>query len=332
VFGKIAFILSFTIFIVISFIAYEKEGKVVFSGKDDVKDAIASGKVWINIEHPTDEDMDLIEEHFGLDKLCIEDIKNQIHRAKVEEYDRYIYVNLHSPKLREGRFRRTEHDFVIGENFLITNHHSDFSAIDDIRKRIENDVSVFSKGLDFVMYYVINSIVDSYFPVLEKIDDDIDDIEEEVFKSDSKELLKKMIEIKRLVLDLKRIAGPEREVINLLTKEDSPYFSKRSILHFKDVYDRIHRVGERADSSRDLVTSSMEAYLSMLSMRMNEVIERLTVIFTITIPPTLVATFYGMNFAKLPLSSTNNGFFVVVMISLLISITMTAIFKKKGWF
>lgn len=285
--------------------------------------------VWIDIHKPTAEDMDFLEKHFGLDRLCLDDIKTPVLRPKIDNYDSYLFVVLHTVKLVEKRYRRVELDFVIGKDFLITSHYDNLPHVEAIKQRCEKE-DLLSK-LDILMYYLVSGLVDSYAPVMEKINEELSEFEKTFLNNPTKEHLNTATELQKYVVDMRRIAGPERETINQLTKPTYSFFSEKSQLYFRDAYDRIYRVTEQSDTFRELLASSLQVYFSMVSMKLNEVVELLTIIFTITIPPTIIGTFYGMNVVKIPLANDPMGFYAIIGISLAISGGMLLFFRKKSW-
>ena len=310
----------------ISIIAFS-DGNVVKLSRD-IENA-KKRPVWIDIHKPTAEDMEFLEKHFKLDKLCIDDIKTPVLRPKIDNYNSYLFVVLHTVKLIDKRYRRIELDFAIGKDFLITSHYENLPNVEAIKQRCEKEDLL--SNLDILMYHLVSGLIDSYNPVMEKINNEISEFEKTFLNNPTKEQLSTATQLQKYVVDMRRIAGPERETINQLTKPTYSFFNEKSQMYFRDAYDRIYRVTEQADTFHALLSSSLQVYFSMVSMKLNEVVTLLTIIFTITIPPTVIGTFYGMNFRDIPLSSDPWGFYAVMGISLAISGSMLLFFKKKGW-
>ncbi len=301
------------------------------TNNEDIVKAYQQGSVWIDIQKPSQEDIDFLEKTFGFDKLLLDDIKNPVLRPKIDEYENHVFIVLHTIKLLDKRYRRRELDFVLGKNFIITSHYEGFPNMEAVQQKCEKDHSLLSQNLDILMFHIVNVLVDSYFPIIDKLNEEISDFEKTSLIGQSKEQLQRIADLQKNVVDLRRIIGPERETINLLTKETYRQIRKNALPYFKDVYDRIYRVSESVDASREILASSAQVYFSLLSMKLNKTIELLTVIFTMTLPPTIIASLYGMN-VKLPYEQSDGAFLGIFIASFGVSVLLALFFRKKGWF
>jgi len=229
-------------------------------------------------------------------------------------------------------FTTAEIDVFLGKQFLITHHDHRMRSVRDIRQRILQDPQLLNLGLDATIQSVLDKVVDHYFPELEKLEDRIQDVEEEIFSPDmGRETMNKILSLKRDLMHLKRIVFPQREVFNRLSRDELPVIKPPTRLYFRDTYDSLFRMGDIADNYRDLLTGFLDIYMSSISNRLNETMKVLTVISTICIPMTVVAGIYGMNFKAMPEIDWRYGYFFALGVMLVIGIGMFLFFKRKNW-
>jgi magnesium transporter len=225
-----------------------------------------------------------------------------------------------------------ELDYVIGDNFLITNHKKEIESYNILKNDKERLGNLFRKGNVFLFHKLLDLEVDNYFPVLEKIDDLIETIEEEVTKNPNPKLLKQILKLKRKIVSVKKITLPQREKISFLAKNNYKYITKKAIPYFRDVYDHSIKVSDTIDNYREAVGNTFDAYMSAISNNMNEVMKVLSIIATIALPLTVISGIYGTNFTNLPGSSFVYGFWIMIFGMVLLSVFMIYHFKKKKWF
>ncbi|HXK60213.1 MAG TPA: magnesium/cobalt transporter CorA, partial [Acidobacteriota bacterium] len=225
-----------------------------------------------------------------------------------------------------------EIDVFLGKQFLITHHDHRMRSVRDMRQRILADPPLMSVGLDVVMQAMLDKVVDHYFPELEKLEDRIEEVEAELFDpSPSREVLHKILDLKRDLMHLKRIVYPQREVFNRLSRDEIAFIRPSTRLYFRDTYDGLFRMTDIADSYRDLLTGLLDIYMSSVSNSLNETMKILTLISTICIPMTVVAGIYGMNFRFMPELNWRYGYFFSIGLMLAIGLGMFLFFKRKKW-
>ncbi|MFH0922743.1 MAG: magnesium transporter CorA family protein, partial [Candidatus Micrarchaeota archaeon] len=191
--------------------------------------------------------------------------------------------------------------------------------------------NILARGADFAVYSILDAIVDAFFPILREMDDEIDDIEEQIFKNPDAKLLSRLFQLKRRIMLLRRIVWPLRDILNVLARRDFEFVSEKNASYFRDVYDHLIRLTETTDSARDMITSSMEGYLSMVSNNLNVIMKKLAAFAAILLAPSLIAGVYGMNFEHIPNSQAQHGFYEVIAIMAATVMLLYWYFKRKEW-
>ncbi len=286
--------------------------------------------LWIDIRDPTGKDMELLKKNFRFHRLALEDCVHAIQRSKIDDYDGYYFIAMHAMDYKNNRPAVQELDIFLGKNFLITVHKGRVKCVDIVKERLAKS-PILQRGPDFAMYVMLDILVDDLFPVTDRINERLDIIENEIFKAPKKDVVNKLFHLRRDILTLRRYIGPEREVLNALTRGDAKFVDARTIPYLRDIYDHLYRIAESIDISRDIITSSFESYLSTISNRLNEILKTLTIVATIVLPISLVAGIYGMNFRFMPELQWQYGYPFALGVMLLIAIVMLLYFRRKGW-
>jgi len=290
--------------------------------------------LWVDLENPTPEEADVLKDYFQLHPLAVEDTLIEIQYPKLDVYPEYIFLVLHGINyMRDTKeFTTAEIDVFLGKQFLITHHDHRMRSVRDMRQRILQDPQLMRTGLDTVIQGILDKVVDHYFPELEKLEDRIEEVEDEIFAAaQDPETLNRILRLKRDLMHLKRIVFPQREVFNRLSRDEILYIKPSTRLYFRDTYDSLFRMTDIADNYRDLLTGFLDIYMSAASNRLNETMKFLTVISTICIPMTVVAGIYGMNFRFMPEIDWKYGYFFSLFLMLGIGLGMFFFFRKKGW-
>ena len=241
-----------------------------------------------------------ILEGFGFHHLAIEDALQQTHAPKIDDWGDYLYIVLnymHLVKATEPWDTEIDElDIFLGRNYVITHHDNPVTSIDETWKASQRDPRYTQDGADHLLYKIIDSIVMNYMPIIEKIDEEIDWIEDQVFDRPSSETLSRLFTLKRVLLAMRRILLPQREVLNKMARDDYQVIDRKDRIFFRDIYDHLVRLHDVNESLRDLVGGALDTYLSVINNRMNEVMKTLTIITTLFMPLTFVTGFFGMNF------------------------------------
>lgn len=305
--------------------------KTVKKAKITELNKIKNKQLWIDCTNITKEEAKLLKTIFDLHPLTKEDILNSNTRIKTEEFNNYLLCVFYGIQ-KTKKIELTEIDFIIGKNFIISNHIKQLEAVEEIKKNNEKIENLFKKGNDFILHKLLDNEIDNYFPVLDKLDDQIEFIEDQAIKRPKPKLLSKVLELKRLIVRIKRTTLPQREKISFLTKGDCKFISKKSLPYFRDVYDHAIRVSDIIDNCRDSIGNAFDVYMSTISNSMNEVMKVLSVIATIALPLTVISGIYGTNFDVLPGQHFLFGFWIMIFAMILLSLGMIYFFKRRGWF
>lgn len=290
--------------------------------------------MWLDIEKPTAEDMRSLEQEFSFHPLAIEDCMTDIQRPKIDHYEGYLFIVLHAASLAAHKDKATslEVDIFIGANYIITVHMKPIKSIISSRERCVKNPQIMSNGPARLLYNITDALVDNYFPILEKLDTEIEGLEQRMFKSHSSENITKILSLTETVLTLRRFVGPQREIVNFLVRGDyEPIISTDLSIYFRDIKDLLARISDTLDSYRDALTSILGGYTSVASNRLNEIMKVLTVIATIMMPLTLVSGIYGMNFRYMPELQWKYGYIAILLFMFTLGFGMLIYFKHKKW-
>lgn len=294
---------------------------------------------WINIEGL--QDLSLLEalgQHFGVHSLTLEDVLNCGQRPKLEDYGTYHFLVLKSLALREESLELEQISFILGKNYILTLQEIPGDSFEAVRQRIRRGKGLIRKaGADYLLYALVDALIDEFFPVLERYGEQIEELEDEVILQPSPEVLHRIHSVKRDLLVLRRTAWPERDTINAFSREESHLISGETKVFIRDCYDHIIQVIDIIETYRDLSSGLQEAYLSSISLRMNEVMKVLTIISTIFIPLTFIAGIYGMNFnpdaspLNMPELNWYWGYPFSLAIMAVVATGLILFFRRKRW-
>jgi magnesium transporter len=282
-------------------------------------------------------DVDIIQKigaHFNIHLLTLEDILNTGQRPKIEDFIEYIFLVLKMIQYDEtDRKVSTEQiSLILGSHFVISFQEEEGAIFDSVRERIKNKKSIIRRmEADYLVYALVDAIVDNYFIILEALGEDIEDVQEELIKEPTTETLEAIQILKREMIMLRKSVWPLREVVSSLERGESSLIKKETFVYLRDVYDHTIQVIDVIETFRDLLSGMLDIYLSSVSNKMNEIMKVLTIIATIFIPLTFLAGIYGMNFQYMPELGLKWGYYAVLFIMVIISGIMVVYFRKKKW-
>jgi magnesium transporter len=269
----------------------------------------------------------------SINMLILEDIVNTEHRPKFDLQDGLLFLTMKAFSLdNEHQIIIEQVSFVMGNNFLVSFQESDHPWFDPVKSRLENPSNKLrQKGLDFLLYSLVDVIVDQYYEISEAIGDQLDELEDVILENPSRELWEKNRLIKKEIISIRKLLFPSLEAINKLNRFKPDIIEKDVLRYFDDIDDHLVQVIDYMDTYRELSAELKENYLSNINFRMNQVMKLLTIITTIFIPLSFVAGIYGMNFKYMPELSWRYGYFGVLGLMLLMIIGMLVYFKKRKW-
>jgi magnesium transporter len=288
---------------------------------------------WLDIETPDADDYRLLEETFKFHPLTVEDIQQQNQRPKVDEYPDYNFAVIFQAIWAGDDVSFREHHLFVGPNYLISVHLEPAPVLAEVQDRIARSPALTKGQPAFLTYLVIDALVDATFPVLEQVDETVDQMENDIVEKAAPRSLNRIYHLKHSVTELRRYLGAQRDVFQRLVTHGIHLQQQDMTLYYRDVYDHIVRQYETVDSLRDLLTSAMDVYLSTVSNRLNQTTKALTVIASLFLPLSFLTGFYGMNFAYLTtVLETPTLAFAVGVGTMLIAIAIQLyFFRRRGW-
>ncbi|MBI4589479.1 MAG: magnesium/cobalt transporter CorA [Candidatus Rokubacteria bacterium] len=290
--------------------------------------------VWIGIHEPSEDLLKQIQEEFGLHDLAIEDAHRAHQRPKLEMYGDSLFIVLRTAQRdpKGGRVEFGETHLFVGSNYVVSVRHGAFPTYAEVRARCEATPQLLAKGPGFVLYALMDFVVDQYFPIVDALEEQLEALEEKIFsRSFSRETTRRVYDLKRDLVEVKRAVSPLVDICNRLTRFDLALIPQDTHPYFRDVYDHTIRINEMVDTLRELLTSALEANLSLISVAQNEAMKKLAGWAAIIAVPTMVAGVYGMNFEFMPELHWRFGYPLVIAVTLGICAYLYVRFKRSGW-
>ncbi|MBI5567705.1 MAG: magnesium/cobalt transporter CorA [Chloroflexi bacterium] len=316
-------------------------GLMVELAPDQLAAALADPRalIWADLDgedpgayHP------ILTDIFKFHSLAIEDALLDSHSPKLNDWVEYLYVVLHAVDFDVNLLDVDTHevDFFVGKNYLVTHHVEPVRAIERIRTACQRDERHLLRGPDYLMYEIADNIVSDFLPCVDALDEEIDRVEEEVFDRPTSGTLSRIFTLKRAVIHLRRILSPQREVLNRLARDDYAPIEDKERVYFRGIYDQLVRLYDINESLRDLVSGSLDMYLSVVSNRLNQVMKVLTIVTVLGLPLTFLTGFFGMNFFgatyEVPAPVSGLGLFIIALTLMVgLPLIMWYWFKHRGW-
>jgi magnesium transporter len=302
--------------------------------RDNLQRLLGSGSFfWIDLPQPVPEDFAILRDVFGFHPLALEDSEHFGQRAKLDDYDDFVFLVVYGAAPDEDRL--VEVHCFYSERFLITVHRDDAPAFSLLRDRYQKRKGSM-EGSALLLYRIIDALVDSFFPILADFDDRIDELENQTFLHASDAQLQEIFAMKRLLVGMRKAVTPQRDLFAGLMGgvSELPGMTTEVERHFRDVYDHLIRISDLIDTYRDLLTSSMDVFLSTVSNRLNIVIKQLAIIATIFLPLSFLTGFFGQNFGWLVRNIGGLPAFIVLGIGtqIVTVVILMTFFKRRGWF
>lgn len=297
---------------------------------------------WVDMLEPTDEEYGLLDSLFGFHPLAIEDAIHNVQRPKIESYNHigdankqgYFYMVIHGPDLetwKQQTIKTKELDMFVSQRYLLTIHEQRMKSVEEVRGRCEADVSlVLDQGIDMLLHGILDRLVDHYQPILDYIGDMLDDLEDKAADCPTRDLLGDLAAHRRELLTLRRVIGPQREVLAQLTRGEVPFIRESTRVYLRDVLDHLNRAVESLELYRDLAQGVRDIYMSSISNNLNQIMKTLTIISVIAMPLSVVTSFFGMNFDE-PLFHNHYVFLGALVFMGCAIAGMLWLFHRKRW-
>ncbi|MGM0876287.1 MAG: magnesium/cobalt transporter CorA [Bacillota bacterium] len=285
---------------------------------------------WIDFNQPTDDEILELDRSLHFHPLAIEDCIQKLQRPKLDYYEDYSFFVTHS--LDQDEIEKEEINFFLGRNYIVSFHHLESKEIQDVWKRLRGSKKVNKWDQYLVLYYIMDKLVDNYFPIVYRLEEALDQIENNTTKKSMEVLLEQLFDTRHYLLKLRHTVTPMRDLVYRMLNSHRLKGIKQKQEYFSDIHDHLLKLTEMIDANRELTNDIRDSYLSLNSHQTNRIMKVLTVITTIFMPLTFIAGVYGMNFENMPELTWNLGYFFILFIMLSIGIGMFIWFKKKGWF
>ena len=296
---------------------------------------------WIHVQGDAEpEILRQLGKLFGLHHLALEDVINTGQRPKVDDYTEQLFVVMAHPMIEDDSkdLKMQQLSIFVGRNFVVSFHPGAIDPFEPVRQRLRDHAGrIRARGPDYLLYALIDLVIDEGFPVLEILDDEIEQLEEQLLDSPTRDSLHQLHHLKRTMLIVRRMLWPQREVLNSLVRDESGLIAEENQVYYRDCYDHTIQIMDLIETYRDMVAGLLDIYLSSVSYRLNEIMRVLTIIATIFIPLTFIVGVYGMNFANgdspwaMPELHWYYGYPLVWLLMIGILVGMLAFFRRKKW-
>jgi magnesium transporter len=321
---------------VIDCAAYCGGARVADLGIEQIRGALSRDDqfVWLGLYEPEQDVLRKVQQQFGLHDLAVEDAYNAHQRPKLELYEDSLFVVLRTAHMSASskQLEFGETHIFLGRNYLVTVRHGSLRSHIGVRQRCESTPHLLSKGPGYVLYALMDFVVDQYLPVVQQIEEEVEDLEDVIFGMvDTGEATSRIYQLKRDLLSLRRAVTPLVEVCNRLMRFDLPHIPEDTRVYFRDVYDHIVRLNETIDAQRELLTTALEAHLSLMSHAQNEHMKRITAWAAMIAVPTMIAGIYGMNFKNMPELGWAYGYHISIVVMIAACVGLYVGFKRSGW-
>jgi magnesium transporter len=296
----------------------------------------APGLRWINIERPRTPDQAWLEERFEFHALDYEDVFSRNQRPKVDEYDDYLFIVLHFPRYDKtvGRLNAAEVDIFVGPDYLVTLPNEPLQPLQYLFERVRTNEelreSLFSKGAGYLLYKIVDDLVDASFPMLRKIGNKLERIEEEIFEGNSDEVVRDISNVKQEIINFRKIVRPQRPAFRDLERTKARYIADDLDLYFDDIQDASERIWDMLENYKEVVEALEATNESALAHRTNETFRLLTAISVIILPLTLIASIWGMN-VHVPGEQGVEAFWAIVVAMVVLLAGLVVFFRRRGW-
>jgi magnesium transporter len=320
---------------VINCVAYSRDGARREIPLDDISDVLGvddGSFVWVGLYEPGEALLDKMQEEFGLHDLAVEDAHHAHQRPKIEAYGNSLFIAVHTAQLVQGRIAFGETQVFVGPRYLLTVRHGASLSYAPVRARVEREPERLGIGPAFGLYAVLDYIVDNFMPIVDEFRKELDVLEKHVFaESFSRGTVLKLYELKRELTRLKLAVAPMMDITGQLSRGSSTLVSEEMRLYFRDVSDHTQRVNDTTDTLREMLTAAMSVNLAMVTVQQGEIVKRLAGWAGLLAAPTLIASWYGMNFVHMPELAGRYSYAVLIGATAAVSIVLYAMLKRAKW-
>ena len=320
---------------VVNSVAYDRGGRRRDIGLDQISDALGEDDgsfVWVGLYEPEAGLLDKLQEEFGLHDLAVEDAHNAHQRPKLEAYGNSLFLAVHTTQLVDGHVRFGETHAFVGPRFLVTVRHGASLSYANVRARFEREPELLAQGPAFALYGVLDFIVDNYLPIVEEFRDELNALEQDVFaETYRRETILRLYDLKKELTQMRMAVAPLQDILAQLSRTQVTQFSEEARLYFRDVHDHVVRVNEAIDTQREMLTAAMGVNLSLVTIAQGEIVKRLAGWAALLAAPTLIASWYGMNFRHMPELAGPRSYFILIGVVAVVCLGLYRYLKKVRW-
>ena len=305
---------------------------------NELSEIVAGGQgvLWVDVDSTQRSQHAVLEKVFQFHPLSIEDTLNPNSRVKLEEYDGYLFSIIRGVRFNEATadpydFETLNLCFFLGAHYVVTVHGDSSIACAEVWDRVQRSPDLLDRGAARLLHSLMDAAIDEYFPILDRVDEFIEGLEEELFERQQSSELRTVFSVKRLVLSLRRHLGPQREIFQALANRPQRLVPVEVQLYFRDIYDHVLRINDAFETQRDMLSSTLETYLSKASNQLGQVTKSLAVVATLSIPFVVVSGMWGMNFEHIPLAGSPAGFWIMLVAQLVLGLVLIVLLRYFRW-
>ena len=320
---------------VINCVVYDKDGKRHDIGLDAISDVLAnedSGFIWVGLYEPADEILEKLQEEFGLHDLAIEDAQNAHQRPKLEAYGNSLFAVMHTAQVVDEKIVYGETHAFLGPRYLITVRHGASLSYAPVRERVQREPELLVLGPSYALYAVLDFIVDNYRPIIDEFRDTANSLEQAIFADTyRRQTVVRLYQLKRELTQMRMAVGPLQDVLAQLSRTQNAMIPEEVRLYFRDVHDHALRVNDAIDTLREMLTTALSVNLSRVTLAQGEIVKRLGAWAALLAAPTLITSWYGMNFEHMPETGSRYGYWILIGGVALACGVLYRLFKRAKW-
>jgi magnesium transporter len=320
---------------VVNCVAYGRDGARRDISLDAISDVLAvddGSFVWVGLYEPDESILDKLQEEFGLHDLAVEDAHNAHQRPKVEAYGNSLFIAIHTAQTVDSHIRFGETHIFVGPRYLVTVRHGASSSYAPARARMEREPDLLQHGPGAALYSVLDMVVDNYLPIVDEFTHELNELEQDVFSEEfRRDTVHKLYDLKRELTRLRMAVSPLQDILGQLARARSTLVDEEIQLYFRDVHDHTVRLNETTDTLREMLTAAMTVNLSLVTVQQGETVKRLGAWAALLAAPTLIASWYGMNFTHMPELAGAYSYWVLIGIVIVVCAVLYGMFKRAKW-
>ena len=320
---------------VVNCVAYARDGSRRDISLDAISDVLSvddGSFVWVGLYEPEESLLDKLQEEFGLHDLAVEDAHHAHQRPKIEAYGNSLFIGVHTAQSVDSHIRFGETHIFVGPRYLVTVRHGASTSYAPARARYERDADELVHGPGAALYTVLDLIVDNFMPIVQEFSQDLNELEQDIFAEEFRsDTVKHLYDLKRELTRLRMAVSPLQDILGQLARSRSPLIDEESQLYFRDVLDHAVRLNETTDTLREMLTAAMSVNLSLVTIHQGEVVKRLAGWAALLAAPTLITSWYGMNFSHMPELEGRYSYWILIGLVALVCLVLYVLLRRAKW-